>query len=368
MSGHDGSAVRVRDVHFKKAPGSLELSRNIVRWLPADPSAAIISLPNSSIKGSGITALSEIFHLTNLNIAQAVNVVSDPATSKVILKLTQTGNPADINYNFHFAGTDAIKDRERVKELLVTVIGRNLLQAGNTGSPGIGTPKGGRLAEPSKGNERKQSTITFEDIKVRQALLAKNKDLARLHRELVIGGVVSEDDFWQSRSEMLATQQWQAFQKRGTSSASLADLKPTQGDGSGSDVKYTLTPEIIHSFFVQYPSLHTAYQKNVPDKLSETEFWTKVLASRYFHRSRSQGPPVDVDDFFKEYIQEDDDVPKRRPRDPNNVLLDLSATTEDHLAFGNEPDSTMRPGAVRESLPLIRRYNRHSTVIVKSSQ
>jgi hypothetical protein len=42
-------------------------------------------------------------------------------------------------------------------------------------------------------------------------------------------------------------------------------------------------------------------------QMTEMEFWTKYFSSRYFHRSRLPGQVADEDDFFKDYINEDED-------------------------------------------------------------
>jgi transcription initiation factor TFIIH subunit 1 len=46
------------------------------------------------------------------------------------------------------------------------------------------------------GNAKK---LSIEEIKLRSNLLAKNKELLRLHRELVFTGALTEDEFWESR-------------------------------------------------------------------------------------------------------------------------------------------------------------------------
>ncbi|KAI8607235.1 hypothetical protein BC830DRAFT_175647 [Chytriomyces sp. MP71] len=48
------------------------------------------------------------------------------------------------------------------------------------------------------------------------------------------------------------------------------------------------------------------------------------------------------------------------------MLLDLSSSVEDHIEYGNAPDTTMKPGSFRTALPIIRRLNRHSSVVLKS--
>jgi len=47
--------------------------------------------------------------------------------------------------------------------------------------------------------------------------------------------------------------------------------------------------------------------------------------------------------------------------------LDLSATAEDHLESGNAPDFTMKAGREAQSLPLIRRFNKHSSRVLETT-
>lgn len=47
--------------------------------------------------------------------------------------------------------------------------------------------------------------------------------------------------------------------------------------------------------------------------------------------------------------------------------IDLSTTAEDHLDSGNAPDFTMKPGREAQSLPLIRRFNKHSSRVLETA-
>lgn len=47
--------------------------------------------------------------------------------------------------------------------------------------------------------------------------------------------------------------------------------------------------------------------------------------------------------------------------------IDLSTTAEDHLDGGNAPDFTMKPGREAQSLPLIRRFNKHSSRVLETA-
>jgi transcription initiation factor TFIIH subunit 1 len=48
-------------------------------------------------------------------------------------------------------------------------------------------------------------------------------------------------------------------------SSRMVDLKPGQQEGS--DIKYTLTSQIIHNIFTEFPSVKRAYDSNVPDRV-----------------------------------------------------------------------------------------------------
>ena len=46
---------------------------------------------------------------------------------------------------------------------------------------------------------------------------------------------------------------------------------------------------IIDNFVIRfqtYPAVKRKHGDNVPDKMSEQEFWTKFFQSHYFHRDR----------------------------------------------------------------------------------
>ena len=49
---------------------------------------------------------------------------------------------------------------------------------------------------------------------------------------------------------------------------------------------------------------------------------------------------------------------------PQSELVNLTTTMEDHTETGNAPDITMKAGKVKEALPLIRKFNRHSSLIL----
>ncbi|TPX39826.1 hypothetical protein CcCBS67573_g10654 [Chytriomyces confervae] len=330
---------------YKKKNGMLTLSPTVLSFMATSSLDESLMLQVSQIK------------------SQAANVVAEK-NKKVILKVST----ADAAHNFVFTGgVDPLADRTRFSDALA----RLLINSNSISN-----------AAPANAG-----AITAHDIALRQKLLSnpKNKDLKLLHQDLVISGIISEHDFWASRKELLVNQDWVSGQKKGMSSASLVDVLKVVSGGSDSNTNtpdlqaqttYKFTPEVIHSICIQFPAVQLAYEKYVPEKMSEREFWTKYAQSKSFHALKSgksaalAAAGAGSDEIFgaKEGEVEDDSLPiPKKPRlDPGNKLLDLSCTEEDHLEYGNAPDTTMKPGSYRTALPIIRRLNRHSTVVLKS--
>ncbi|KAF8965823.1 RNA polymerase II transcription factor B subunit 1 [Entomortierella lignicola] len=301
----------------------------------------------------------------------------------------------DISHSFVFTSSDAMKERNSFKEVISTILAERQLRAtvGATptttasspaGSPVVsdtsapGTPRLNALSRmgPGGGSSLARRGLNGAgppvELKARFELLKQNKELATLHKELVMGKHVSEEEFWESRKHLLRNKAAMDRQQKGQSSAWL-DLKPETGESN--DVKYVMTPQVIHSVCQQYPSIKRAYDSEVPDKLSEAEFWKRYFQSRFFHRSRSgRGANEPDDDIFDRALEEDEEETKHPPKriklDHINRLVDLSTTEEDHFESYTSPDSTMAAGKTKESkeaMPLIRRFNRYAQRVLNST-
>ncbi|KAJ3089938.1 RNA polymerase II transcription factor B subunit 1 [Physocladia obscura] len=335
-------------VSLRKNRGTLSVSSRALSFAAMDASVSA-QLPIASIK------------------SQAQNIAND-AAKKVVLKITPSEGDA---LNFIFIGKDPLADRS------VAAVSEALARF-------LASAKAATGAEPA---------LSRFDIDLRSALLLnpKNKDLARLHADLVMTGIISEHDFWSSRKDILVNQEFAVGMKKGVSSAALVDIvKAASGGGSSNNTNndsrmpeksqnttvIKFTPEIIHSIFVQFPAVHRAYELHVPEKLSEKEFWTKYAQSKAFHalkagNSKTTSTVGGSDEIFSASEAEFDDdslpIPKKPRNDSSNKLLDLSSTVEDHIEFGNAPDTTMKAGSFRNALPIIRRLNRHSTAVLKTT-
>jgi len=323
--------------------------------------------------------------------------MQSPATDKNIKLKIVTNPPDSKNYVFHFESSRAVAEREAIKTFISESMARARQLAGDksampasvststnmespsssmASTPAPSTPN--IVQTPSNAPTPAASSPTLnlsrqEEISSRLQLLSKSKELHTLHAELVINGKnITEEEFWESpyvqkiRQQMKKDAASREGQQKGKSSK-MVELRPGQQEGS--DVKYTLTSQIIHDIFAQYPSVKRAYDANVPDKLTEQNFWKRFLASEFFHRSRtgSRSTNAVADDVFDKCLREEDaenlTAPSLADFDHFKKTIDLSATAEDHNESGNAPDVTMRPGS--KNLPLIRRFNRHAMRVLE---
>ncbi|KAG0348075.1 RNA polymerase II transcription factor B subunit 1 [Podila humilis] len=354
---------------YRKLPGTLYMTSKRLAWVPQQTLA-----PTMSVKHEDIKTL----------------LVSLETATKVSLRIVESKN--ERNHSFNFTSRTAAKDRDDFKTSITSIIALRQQRAasnstpsslGATSSPGGGSPSMSDSSAP--GTPRIQTQVKLAgakrglggngpslDLMTRASLLKQNKELAGLHRDLVMGKHVTEEEFWESRKHLLRNKAAIDHQRKGQSSAWL-DLKPETGESN--DVKYVMTPQVIHSLCQQHPAIKRAYDAYVPDKLSEAEFWKRYFQSKFFHRSRSgRGNNEPDDDIFDKALQEDEEetrsAPKRIRLDNINKLVDLSTTEEDHLEPFTSPDSTMAAGRTKESkeaMPLIRRFNRYAQRVLNST-
>ncbi|KAI7868323.1 hypothetical protein BDF14DRAFT_1795356 [Spinellus fusiger] len=341
------------------------------------------------------------------------SLAQTPNTSaKVLLKISTT-TPSPKDYTFHFISPKALTEKEAVKSQITELLARTRgMLATNPPKPTVQQPLfvpsptpsippttshtpntpstesesprvGAPIASPAHAfpslppSSASASTTTNvwrqEEFMTRRQLLSTSRELHVLHMELVVAGKnVSEEEFWASPYVKRIRQKLKkdAISREGRQkgrSSKMVELKPGQQEGS--DVKYTLTSQIIHNIFTEFPSVKRAYDYHVPDKLSEQQFWKRFLASEFFHRSRTGGRSqlVSHDDIFDKCLQEEEYENSKAPEILETIkrVIDLTATEEDHGESGNAPDFAMKPGENAQVLSLIRRFNRHSMRVLE---
>ncbi|KAG6918522.1 hypothetical protein DXG01_013612 [Tephrocybe rancida] len=357
---------------YKKSPGVLELTDELLQWTPNGKTVPAVRVP----------------------YADAASLFcSKEGAAQVRLKLGLLRDDAGHNFTFTAPAPVAYNERERFKKELTTIISRNRAQdppttaatpipALTTSTPLLPitsvTPTPRPIAPlPSAAVAAAASrrstpvipgTDPASDFRLRKIVLVANPDLAQLHRDLVIGGQITEAEFWDGREHLLLGQAAQEAQKKGKS-GQLVDPRPEAVDGG--EIKIRITPQLVHDIFDEYPVVARAYSEN----LTEESFWKRYFQSKLFNahrasiRSTAAQHVVKDDPILDKYLEKEDDglEPRRQRNDAVDVFVDLAATLEDHDPTGNEKDITMQAGRQKGALPLIRKFNEHSERLLNSA-
>ncbi|PCH43612.1 hypothetical protein WOLCODRAFT_122269 [Wolfiporia cocos MD-104 SS10] len=358
------STVCTARVSYKKLPGLLELTNTHLQWAQDGKKTPTVRVPYAEF---------------------ASLFCSKDGSPQVRLKIGLVGNDAGHNFTFTSPQAVALTEREKFKAEITSIISHNRsatpapaselpvipsTPTANALRPKlpisatkVSTPRATSVASDSRGPGTPVADPT-SDFRLRKKVLLSNPELAALHRELVMGGQITENEFWEGREHLILAQAAAESQKRGKP-GQLVDPRPQTVDG---EVKIVITPQLVHDIFEEYPVVAKAYSDNVPKKLSEAEFWKRYFQSKLFNahrasiRSSAAQHVVKDDPIFDKYLEKDDDElePRRLREEGVDIFIDLGATQEDHDETGNTNDVTMQAGKQRAVLPLIRKFNEHS--------
>lgn len=185
-----------------------------------------------------------------------------------LLNLTQDQGGS---YIFEF---ENFSDRDVCREF----VGRATTMAGEAGKTS---------SEPSAVTPQDEQLISTQEMERRIKLLQEDGELQKLHKQFVIGGILTEAEFWATRKKLLDRNTSSVIKQRaGFKSAMLADVKPA-ADGRSNRVTFNLSPEIIHQIFAEKPAVHQAFLKFVPRKMTEKDFWNKYCRAEYLHSTKN---------------------------------------------------------------------------------
>ncbi|GJJ06326.1 hypothetical protein Clacol_000517 [Clathrus columnatus] len=351
-------------VSYKKIPGLLELTSTHLQWSQDGKKGPVLKIP----------------------YIQATSLFcSKDGAAQVRLKLVVAGDEQGHNFTFLAPNITALEEREVFKRELSTIISRNRsgleTTPGHLGPPSPfpstpnALPRGPQASPGSTPGPRTPVPIGSpgnpEEFHLRKNILLKHPELATLHSDLVFGGQITEAEFWEGREHLILAEASIERQTRGKPGR-MVDPRPTDTNG---ERKITVTPQMVHDIFEEHPVVAKAYSENVPNQLTEGEFWKRYFQSKLFdsHRAsiRSSATQnfVREDPIFDKYLEKEDDglEPRHRKNVRVDLLVDLEATQEDHPETGNEKDATMQSGKQRGTIPLIRRFNRHSERLLNSA-
>ncbi|KAJ3358149.1 RNA polymerase II transcription factor B subunit 1 [Allomyces javanicus] len=341
-SSQAAGAVVAVPARFKKVDGILTLtSDHRLLWASND--------------ADGLAAL--VIELSDIESQQQSN------GTKIMLRILLHSGTA---HTFSFTSPP---DRDAVRDAIVAFLAAALARTNAPAVAKTSRPTTDATASQSSNGDLAQfTTLPLKDeVELRSMLLKQHRHLSRAHQAMVRGGLLSETEFWSKHKRLLETAAVTKKQQRGPVSAWLSDVRPVTNEGK--EVKYVLTPQIIHSIFVQYPTVAKLHKEMVPDKLSEPEFWTRYFQSKFFHRTRTVNATTGADDELFEQCWQD--AEQSKPSDERvdrlNPMLNLAATEMDKVEEnGNAPDMTMQYSDKNKAIPIIRRFNRHSEQVLHS--
>ncbi|GAB2293687.1 hypothetical protein Dimus_027900 [Dionaea muscipula] len=252
----DGATVVMRaklkaSVKDPGIPGVLKMTEEKLVFVPSDPtSAARLQVGFKTIKGHKFT--------------------KEGTNKQALLNLTQDSETKGGGYIFEFG---KFSERDVCRDFVGKVLAKYIdVNKAVTEGPAV------------KNSNEQLSTAEMER---RMKLLREDSELQKLHKQFVIGDIVTEAEFWATRKKLLDGENSRMTRQRiGFKSAMISDIKP-QADGRTNKVTFNLTPEIIHQIFAEKPAVHQAFLKYVPSKMSEKDFWTKYCRAEYLHSTKN---------------------------------------------------------------------------------
>ncbi|KAF4349495.1 hypothetical protein CsatB_013259 [Cannabis sativa] len=204
--------------------------------------------------------------------------------------------------------------------------------------------------------------LSTADLELRMKLLREDSELQKLHKQFVIGGILTESEFWATRKKLLDGDSNRKLKQRiGFKSTMILDTKP-MADGRTNKVTFNLTPEIKYQIFVLKPAVHRAFLNLVPNKMSEKDFFTKYFKAEYLISTKNAvaaAAEAAEDDELAIFLKEDDILAQEARRKIRRVdpTLDMEADLGDD--YSHLPDhGIFRDGTKEVSEPQSEHYKR----------
>lgn len=360
----------------------------MLRWIPSSSSATpfAITIDQRTIMSISVSKEGSPQIVMKLQLAEGVKATRDGKESVL----------------FHFIGSvvgvaedkvKAAQERNSFKDYLADVVADNKARAAAAinstpaaTSTGNATPAAApspmvagsspAVASPAPSaavNKRKKESSGATELELRIRVLKANPSLATLHQEVVMSKQITDAEFWShpTRRALLQAERASLDQKQGRN-ARIADPRPSSNEQG--ETKINMTAELVRDLKSQYPVVARAFDENVPLVMDEASFWQRYFSSKLYHRLRASARSsasqftVREDEVFDKYLEdEDDQLEPKKQYNAHDAFLDLASTEEDHGETGNEKDWTMRAGAERKTLPLMRRFNDHSQSLLDSA-
>ncbi|CAH2064259.1 unnamed protein product [Thlaspi arvense] len=202
-------------------------------------------------------------------------------------------------------------------------------------------------------------------------------ELQRLHKQLVEGKVLTEDEFWATRKKLLGkVSTGKSKQQVGIKSMMVSGIKPST-DGRTNRVTFNLTPEIIFQIFAEKPAVRQAFVNYVPSKMTEKAFWTKYSRAEYLYSTKNTAvaaAEAAEDEELAVFLMPDEILARETRQKIRRVdpTLDMEADQGDeytHLMdHGIQRDGTsdvVEPRNDQFRRSLLQDLNRHAAVVLE---
>ncbi|KAL7672687.1 hypothetical protein ACOME3_007568 [Neoechinorhynchus agilis] len=122
---------------------------------------------------------------------------------------------------------------------------------------------------------RSSCPLAAANQKIRARILATNKSLAILFNQLVVGGIISNQQFWMEYIDETSIQLIKNVQQQTLPTGLITPLKVSVSKDGKTVVD--LPPELITTIFHLNPSVREKYLECVPGKMSDNRFWADYM-------------------------------------------------------------------------------------------
>ncbi|XP_015881811.2 general transcription and DNA repair factor IIH subunit TFB1-1 [Ziziphus jujuba] len=241
-------------------PGVLKMNENKLLFRPSDPTSATkLDVEFRHIKGHKHTK-------EGSNKPPWLNLPHDQGGSYIF----EFESFSDLHICREFVGNALAKSGEAAKAASVAKV-----------SPAT------KVASEGSAVTHLDEQLSTTEMELRMKLLRENSELQKLHKQFVIGGVLTESEFWATRKKLLDGDNYRKLKQRvGFKNSMILDTKPMT-DGRTNKVTFSLTPEIKYQIFVLKPAVHQAFLNFVPSKMTEKDFWSKYFRAEYLHSTKN---------------------------------------------------------------------------------
>uniref|UniRef100_A0A7N0TZN6 BSD domain-containing protein n=1 Tax=Kalanchoe fedtschenkoi TaxID=63787 RepID=A0A7N0TZN6_KALFE len=291
-------------------PGVLKMTPERFLFAPNNPTAAVkLDMPFKSITGHKFTS-------ATTKQPPLLNLISDQGR----------------NHIFEFAN---FPDRDVCREYVAKVLST---QSGLSTVP----PQKPAASDKASGDSHSEE-LSAAEMGRRIKLLQENSELHKLHKQFVLGGVLTEAEFWATRKKLLdGDGRTNPKQRVGFKSAMISDIKPSS-DG----------------------------------RMTEKDFWTKYFRAEYLHSTKNvsaAAAEAAEDEELAVFLKRDSILEKEARRKIRRVdpTLDMEADAgddyihlPDHGIFREsfQESSDTQYGQYKRSFA--QDINRHAAVVLE---